>query len=342
MTKLIWTREEILADHAYAQLHTEAGYRLHGGFDADGEYVSPRTLNRWPAIRAWSEALKARGHELVDSSPQLMVRGTFPNVAQQSLLLEHGLGQTLWDSLSVTGVVEARGRALATAEAPDFQAIVEEDISGAATAHLNKGLLRAHGLDEGGDPERGEGGHDAMWFAVRDMLFGKHAFPHAEVPDSLSRPEPGRLMPQIPDEHERWILLLMNVLMIEVRAENFFNFCTTVMRDPRNFRDRRDTAAHAADLVDRIRQDEAPHVGYLTVVVSELRSFTFKTADGGRLRGADFIDPVWRGMVQWHSVTSIEWEWTQKRQEFETMFRARPDGEALSRRFRSLNQKEAA
>jgi len=342
MTKLVWTREEILADHTYAKPHVEAGYRLHGGFDADGKYVSPRTLNRWPAIRAWGDALKTRGHELVDSSPQLMVRGNFPNTAQQSLLLEHGLGQTLWDSLSVTGVVEARGRALATAEAPDFQAVVDDDISETATAHLNKGLLRAHGLDEGGDPERGEGGHDSMWFAVRDMLFGKHAYPHATVPESLSRPELGRLMPQIPDDHERWILLLMNVLMIEVRAENFFNFCTAVMRDPRNFRDRREVALHAADLVDRIRQDEAPHVGYLTVVISELRSFTFMTADGSRVKGADFIDPVWRGMVQWHAVTNVDWERRHRQNEFEALFHARPDGEALARRFRTLEEKEAA
>jgi hypothetical protein len=342
VTKLVWTREEILADHAYAGPHVESGYRLHGGFDGDGKYVSPRTLNRWPAIRAWGDALKTRGHELVDSSPQLMVRSSFPNVAQQSLLLEHGLGQTLWDSLSVTGVVEARGRALASAEAPDFQAVVEDDISETATAHLNKGLLRAHGLDEGGDPERGEGGHDSMWFAVRDMLFGQHAYPHAIVPESLARPELGRLMPQIPDDYERWILLLMNVLMIEVRAENFFNFCTAVMRDKRNFRHRREVALHAADLVDRIRQDEAPHVGYLTVVISELRSFTFQTADGDRVKGADFIDPVWRGMVQWHAITNVDWERRHRQGEFEALFRARPDGEALARRFRTLEQKEAA
>jgi hypothetical protein len=208
--------------------------------------------------------------------------------------------------------------------------------------HLNKGLLRAHGLDEGGDASRGEGGHDAMWFAVRDMLFGKHAYPHAEVPASLSKPDTGRLMPQIPPEHERWILLLMNVLMIEVRAENFFNFCTTVMRDPRNFRDRRDVALHAADLVNRIRQDEAPHVGYLTVVVSELRSFTFKTMDGKQVSGASFIDPVWRGMVQWHSVTNVEWDREQTRQEFATMFDKHGDGDALMRRFDNLDMKEAA
>lgn len=342
MTRLVWTREEILADQAYAKPHIEAGYRLHGGFDAEGKYVSPRTLNRWPAIKAWSNALEARGNELVDSSQQLMVRGVFPNAEQQGFLLARGFGQTLWDALSVTGVIEARGRMLADAEAPDFQLIVEDDIFETAVAHLNKGLLRAHGLDEGGDVSRGEGGHDAMWFAVRDMLFGKRAFPHAKAPESLARPELGRLMPQIPFDYERWILLLMNVLMIEVRAENFFNFCTSVMRDPRNFQDRRDVAMHAADLVDRIRQDEAPHVGYLTVVVSELRSFMFRTSSGERMKGSSFIDPVWRGMVQWHSVTNVDWDRAQTRKEFEAMFRARADGEMLMRRFESLERKEAA
>lgn len=342
MTRLVWTRREILAEHRYARPQIEAGYRLHGGFDESGRYIPPRTLNRWPAIAAWRDALTARGQDLVDPSQDLMSRGSFPGAAQQSFLLELGLGQTLWNSLSVTGAVEARGRALADAEAPDFQAIVDDDISGTATAHLNKGLLRAHGLDEGGDPERGQGGHDAMWFAVRDMLFGKNAYPLPETPQSLSRPESGRLMPQIPPEHERWILLLMNVLMIEVRAEKFFNFCTGVMRDPRNFRDRRDAARKAADLVDRIRQDEAPHVAYLTVVVSELRSFDYRVGTGGRLKGAAFIDPVWRGMVHWHSIANLDHERAQTRAALERVFRARPDGEAELRRFDTLTEKEAA
>jgi hypothetical protein len=342
MTRLVWTRREILAEHRYAKPHVEAGYRLHGGFDESGRYISPRTLNRWPAIAAWRDALKAQGRDLVDPSQELMSRASFPSAAQQSFLLELGLGQTLWNSLSVTGAVEARGRALADAEAPDFQPIVEGDISGTATAHLNKGLLRAHGLDEGGDPQSGQGGHDLMWFAVRDMLFGKGAYPAPEIPQSLSRPETGRLMPQIPPEHERWILLLMNVLMIEVRAEAFFLFCTRVMRDPRNFRNRRNAAARAAELVDRIRQDEAPHVAYLTVAVSELRSFDYRATDGRRLKGAEFIDPVWRGMVHWHAVANLDHERAQTRAALERLLLERMDGEAQLRRFRSLEEKEAA
>ncbi len=342
MPGLVYSREEILANHAYAKPHVEAEYRLHGGFDEGGAYISPRTLNRWPAIHAWGEALKARGHHVVDSSQALLKRDSYPNRAQQNLLLELGLGQSLWNSLSVTGVIEARGRRLAENPAPEFQDIIVDDISQTATGHLNKGLLIAHGLDEGGDPSRAEGGHDKMWFAVRDMLFGKHAYPHAEVPESLARPEMGRLMPQIPADYENWILLLMNVLMIEIRAEHFFTFCTDVMRDPANFRDRRAVALHAADLVDRIRQDEAPHVGYLAVVISELRSFTFKTVDGGMVKGAEFIDPIWRGMVQWHSVTNHDFQREQSRKNLHALLGTKPNAAALIRAFDALEMKEAA
>jgi len=34
--------------------------------------------------------------------------------------------------------------------APDLQAIIVEDIKDSACAHLNEGLLYAHGMDEGG------------------------------------------------------------------------------------------------------------------------------------------------------------------------------------------------
>jgi hypothetical protein len=342
MPKLSYSKAELLADHPYAKPQIEAGYRLHGGFDEAGRYVSPRTLHRWPAIEAWSQALQSRGHDLVDSSQQLLVRGNFPTTDQQKFLLETGLGQTLWNSLTVVGIIEARGRSLADATAPDFQAIVVEDISETATGHLNKGLLRSHGLDEGGDPSRGEGGHDSMWFAVRDMLFGKGAYPLPEVPASLGRPEMRRLMPAIPKQYEEWMLLLMNVLMIEIKAENFFRFCSAVMRDEENFRDRRKSAIHAADLVDRIRQDEAPHVGYLTAVVSELRSFTFKGADGKQIPGAQLVDPVWRGMVQWHAITNTDHAREQTRRDLTATLAAQPNGGELVRRFDALEHRQAA
>lgn len=331
--KLVYSRDEIMAEHVYARPQIEAGYRLHGGFDAAGTYISPRTLHRWPAVRAWGAALEARGFPLVDCSVRLLKRPNYPNEAQQNVLLSHGLGQALWNSLTVTGVIEARGRALCDHPAPNFQEIIEEDLTGTCTGHLSKGLTYAHGLDEGGHKEAGQGGHDDMWFAVRDALFGKDAYPLPIVPENLSRPEKKRNFPQLSQEFEGWILLLMNVLMIEVRAEKFFSFCCNVMRDPANFRDRRAAAVHAAELVERIRTDEAIHVGYLQAFVSELRSFTFKGADGSRIPGKQMIDPVWESMIEWHSITQADEGRAQARSELKKLILAQPNGDRLFSQF---------
>lgn len=342
MAKLVFSREEIMADHAYARPQMEAGYRLHGGFDEKGRYVSPRTLNRWPAVEAWQAELKRRNAPLLDATVQLLKRGPYPTTDQQRFLLGNGFGETLWNSLTITGIIEARGALLAQAVAPDFQKIVVEDLSGTSLGHLNKGLLTAHGLDEGGNKQKGEGGHDDMWFAVRDALFGKNAYPIPQVPESIARPETGRRMPQIPKEHEDWILLLMNVLMIEVKAESFFTFCQAVMRDPANFKDRYVAAQHAADLVGRIRTDEAIHVAYLQTVLSELRSFTIKTVDGKTLPGSALIDKAWNEMIEWHTVTNAEFGRAQSRDAILARLKSKPNGASLAAQFDSLEFKAAA
>lgn len=342
MPKLSYTRDELMADHAYVRPHSEAGYRLHGGFDADGNYISPRTLHRWPAVHAWQAALATRGGELMDATTRLLKRGPYPTIDQQRFLLSHGFGETLWNSLTITGIIEARGGNLAQAVAPNFQDIVVEDISNTCLGHLNVGLLAAQGYDEGGNKEKGEGGHDAMWFAVRDALFGKDVYPIPEVPQSIARPESGRRMPQIPKEHEDWILLLMNVLMIEIKAENFFAFCQAVMRDPANFTERREEADHAAELVERIRTDEAIHVAYLTTALSELRSFTIRTVDGGTMPGMQLIGPVWEAMIAWHTVTNSDFQRNQSRENIIGRLKTKPNGPSLAAQFDGLELRAAA
>jgi hypothetical protein len=340
--ELIYSRTDLLAEHAYAHPQVEAGYRLHGGFDAEGRYLSPRTLRRWPAVKAWQAALQQRGWPLIDASTRLLQRGSFPGFEQQKFLLGLGLGRTLWNSLTITGFVEARGRQLAQFEPPGFAPIVEDDIAGTAVGHLGEGLLEAHGLDEGGRPENGEGGHDTMWFAVRDLLFGKDAYPLPQVPPSLARPELGRLMPQVPPPHEQLILMLMNVLMIEIRAEAFFSFCTRVMQAPELFSDRRAEATQAATLVERIRQDEAIHVAYLQTAVSELRSLTFRTPAGAHVRGKVFLDPIWEGMVHWHAVTTVDHTRAQTRAAIAERLLALADGAKHLATFDALEQPQAA
>ena len=342
MTELVYSKADLLAEHDYARRQIEAGYHLHGGFDAEGRYVSPRTLGRWPAVKAWQAALQRRGWPLIDASTRLLQRGSYPGFEQQKFLLGLGLGRTLWNSLTITGFVEARGRQLAQVEPPSFALIVDDDIAGTALGHLGKGLLAAHGFDEGGRPERDEGGHDTMWFAARDLLFGKDAYPLPQVPPSLARPELGRLMPQIPPPHEQLVLMLMNVLMIEIRAERFFSFCTQVMRAPELFGNRRAEATHAAVLVERIRQDEAIHVAYLQTAVSELRSFIFRTPDGRRVAGSVFLDPIWEGMVQWHAVTTVDHARMQTRAAIAEQLLSLPDGTKHLATFDALEQRAAA
>jgi hypothetical protein len=162
------------------------------------------------------------------------------------------------------------------------------------------------------------------------------------VPESLGRPETGRRIAQVPKEYEDWILLLMNVLMIEVRAENFFAFCIDVMRDPGNFRDRRAIADHAADLVNRIRTDEAIHVGYLQTAISELRSLTIKTVDGSQVPGHSLIDPIWEQMIEWHAITNADFSRVQSRDNVVSRLRKHPQGEALVAQFDALEYEAAA
>lgn len=341
--KLNYTWDELMASHAYARPQEEVGYRLHGGFDAAGRYVSPRTLNRWPAVKAWQAQLTGRGWPLIDATVQLLKRGHYPNIEQQKLLLANGFGETLWNSLTITGVIEARGRALCEFEAPDFQQIIVDDISDTCTGHLHKGLLYAHGVDEGGDPKDNTiGAHDQMWFAARDLVFGKNRYPMPDIPDNIGRPDQGRLMPGLPAGFEQLILLLMNVLMIEVRAEAGFSFNCQVMRDPANFPDKRAEAELAAEMIERIRADEAIHVGYLQTAISEMRSFRFKTVDGGTIEGAKLIDPIWEGMVYWHSVTQADFGREQSHDAIARRLGAAANGPAVFSQFEALDDRAKA
>jgi hypothetical protein len=248
------------------------------------------------------------------------------------VLIGEGLGQTFWDSLTVTGIIEARGRSLCDYQAPDLGSLVLDDIGDTAAGHVNEGLLYAHGADEGGDPARpAEGAHDAMWFAARDLAFGKNAWPLAQAPDSISREVEGREMPDLPEAVEQFIKFMMNVLMIEIRAETFFAFCCRLFRDPDLFKARRAEADVAAELVERIRTDEAIHVGYLCVLISELRSFNWRTADGETRRGAEILDPLWEKMVVWHGRTQRDLAAERSRAELEGRILA-ARGEAAGRR----------
>ena len=328
--------EEIEAEHDYAVPHIECGLKLHGGFDKDGTYFSPRTKNRWQAINNWHEQLNQRGVPIVEATTSLLTEPNFPNIPQQVFLLKHGIEQSFWDSLTITGLIEARGKALAELNPPNFQSIVKEDISGMALGHMNKGLLTTHGWDEGGRPGSDIGGHDVMWFAARDLIFGKDKFPIPEAPSSIGREKAEREMLQLPLEHEMLISFLMNLLMIEVRAERAFDFYEKVMSSEEIFTDRRPEAAHAVLLVNRIRQDESVHVAWLRAAISEFRSATILAVSGEQVSGREILDPVWSAMVHWHSVEMHEAIRPKNFAAVKEVVLARTDGQHVFKQFESL------
>ena len=303
MAQLVYTREELLRDHEFARPHIVAGRRMHGGFMADGRYQPPRALVREPALDAWAAALRLRGGELFAADSSLLAGERVPTVEQSKTLIRNGLGEPFWNMLTITGKIEAKGRVLADAVFPDLQPAIVEDISTMAIGHLNGGLLYAHGIDEGGEPAQGIGGHDEMWFAARDLAFGRNAHLAIDPPENIARPEAGaRLMPEVSPAVEGVLSLLMNLLVIEFRAEIGFASTQEILRTDDLFADRRAEAEEAAEIVGRIRSDEEIHVRSLRLYLGELEAVTFRMADGGTIEGRELIGRFWDGLVHWATV----------------------------------------
>lgn len=296
-----FTEAELLASHDYEAPLVAGGVRCHGGFDADGTYVSPRTRNRVPAIAAWEAQRRAQFGTDPIAVPLDAWPSHYPTVEQARFLLGHGVREPIVATLTRIGTVEGFGSMIRHAPVPDLQRCLVEDVRGTAAAHLTRGLYEAHARDEAGFGD--EGGHRQMWFAARDV-----AFEHPPTEDEtelmlqrmgLARPAGGRPGPAQPpprllpaDLHpdlEPLIERMARLLLIEVSAFHTFAWAEEVLADG-------DLVAgdgEAARLVSYIRADEAPHVAYLTTVLSELRDRTFVGDGGRRHAGADLVGRIW-------------------------------------------------
>jgi hypothetical protein len=340
--KLVYSEAELLESHDYAAPQIESGHRLHGGYDEAGRYISPRKLHRAPAIEHWAAALEARGGELMQADASLLSGVRYPTLGQLRLLLHEGLGQAFWNMLTTTGVIEGRGRVLAEMTFPDLQDVIVEDISRMGIGHLHRGLLKAHGLDEGGEPAAGIGGHDVMWFALRDLAFGDAGFPQPEVDQNIARPDDDRsTLPPISEPHLRTIYFLLNLLLIEFRAEIFFAIAQALLRDPGLFTARHQEAQQAAEIVERIRTDEEIHVTSLRLYLGEIRSCTFRTLDGGTLPGHAVVDDFWRRICEWATVEQPRLRMAQSRELFRKRIAGHPEAERVQREFDALEDHAA-
>ncbi len=333
-TTLRYSAADLLRDHDGLTPHVVDGRRLHGGFHADGTYQPPRALVREQALDAWTAALRARGGDMFPADAGLLTGQRLPTAEQQRILLRNGLDRMFWNSLTVIGKIEARGRLLADVDFPDLQPAIVDDISEMAIGHLGRGLLVAHGLDEGGEPDAGVGAHDAMWFIARDLVFDHGAHPDVSPPENIARPEAGqRIMPELAPETEGLLSLLANLLIIEFRAEIGFADTQAILRSADLFTDRRAAAELAAEMIERIRTDEAIHVRSLCLYLGELCTVEFRTLDGGTISGLALIDRFWSGLVHWATVEQPALSVARIRPDYEAYIATHPEAERVRAEF---------
>jgi hypothetical protein len=286
--RLVYSRDELLASGSYAAPLVAGGVRCHGGFEADGRYRSPRTLHRAPAIAAWQARLAREGAPLLEI-PRALMPPQYPNLAQATLLLEHGVRDPIVRTLTIISIVEGFGAIIRDVRVPDLAALVVEPVDGTALAHLGAGLFEAHARDESGFKD--EGGHKQMWEAARDLALEKPKIPGDVLMRMMGRGagrgrRRERPFPMIDETLERMLALMAQVLVVEVFAEGTFEWGVELLSNPRV-----SAAPEAAGAMVRyVRSDEKPHVEYLRTALSELRARTLRTLDGGTLAGRTVVD----------------------------------------------------
>ena len=232
----------------YAAPLIAGGVRCHGGFEADGRYRSPRTLHRAPAIAAWQARLAREGAPLIEI-PRALMPPQYPNVAQSTLLLRHGVRDPIVRTLTIISIVEGFGAIIRDVKVPDLGALVVEPVEGTALAHLAQGLFEAHARDESGF--RDEGGHKQMWEAARDLALEKPKIPGDVLMRMMGRnagrgKRPERPFPQLDETLERMLALMAQVLVVEVFAEGTFEWGVRAALEPRGVGRARGRGQHGA------------------------------------------------------------------------------------------------
>jgi hypothetical protein len=337
--QLEFSIEELLMDAPVTEPLIAGGVRCHGGFDADGAYVSPRTAFRAPAIDAWQRQHVAEFDSDIIDVPMDTWPAHFPNLEQAAFLLRSGVPEPLIATLTRIGTVEGYGANIRLLKPSNLQRFFVEDIRGTATDHLGQGLFEAHGRDEAGWEE--EAGHKDMWFAARDIAFDS---PPADVDIDAMLTRMGfgtgvpsaaverRLPDSIDASLEFMVALMIRVLFIEVSAFHSFKWSEAWLSDT----DLVAGEGAAARLVSYIRADETPHVSYLATALTEMRDRTWVGDKGDTHAGADMIEAMWKPLLEQSLGTGRD----QTRQavlgEVEYWCGQRRDGAELVAEFHSL------
>ena len=306
MARLDYSREEILADPDYTSRIRRGDVLFHGGLDADGRYLSPRSRHRAEAIENWTAALAATGAPTEVMTKEQLRREFFPTVAQAKLLLRNGVKNSMTRILTLIGITEGFGNdGLRPLPPLELRRFFKESIDGTCLDHLYRGLLEAHGNDEAGRGD--ESGHDGMWYAIRDEALGDpeitpdmyenlpiapppgYSGPAKAAPEAIGTSElTQRLFPTLDPLFEIELTVFTQLLAIELSAYTTFAWAREVLSDPECSL----AAEWAPWMVECVQQDEDLHVGYLQCVLSEARARTMIDAEGRELSGREVVEAI--------------------------------------------------
>lgn len=347
--QLIYSSEELLKSHKVYEPVVFNGVICHGGYDEDGNYFSPRTLYRNKAIENWRENFLKQNKEELINIPISEFEPHYPNSKQMSFLLSQGIYNPFIATLTRIGVVEGYGSLLRYVAVESIESYFDQDISELAVGHLNKGLIEAHARDESGFEE--QAGHSKMWPLIRDLLFDQ-PLRFQDVNDFLKKvnliqDEKGLqlpqnfainyepLVPQIDPSLEILIRRLISVLLIELRAFRVFKWAQEVIASSNL-----SNLEAASMLVSFIRQDETPHVGYLTTVLSELKTLDFLTNNGQKLQGKPIIDKLLKHGINESKTVAEARNIKMVSDEISLALSTRKDAQKLLEEFLGLSDRE--
>jgi hypothetical protein len=348
--KLTYTHEELLAEQPYATRIHWKNTLFHGGLDAQGNYLPPRSRYRPEAIAAWTARLAAHGQPTQAIDPDQLRVEFFPTVEQSKLLLRNGARGAMTRILTLIGVTEGFGNdGIQALPRPQLQPFFKESIDHTALNHLYTGLFEAHGNDEAG---RGnEAGHDVMWYVIRDAALESpritpdmfenlplapppgYQGPAKAAPDALSISSAFQFQfPALDPLFEVLLTALAQILAVEILAYAAFSWAKAVLSDP---------ACSAAPefaprTVDYIQQDENIHVAYLQCALSEARCRTLLGQHGEELSGQEVIDAICQRVVRAQLGSRRERMNAYRMNKIREELATRSDGETLLTQFAAL------
>jgi hypothetical protein len=203
-------------------------------------------------------------------------------------------------------------------------------------------LVKAVPSDKAADTAINRPLHKRESLKLSHVLFARDlGLAKPEIPDDVllammrgGRGERRRMFPELSARLEDMVAFLANVMVVEIFAEDVFEWAKALLGDGEISSD----PIGAPALVAAIQSDETPHVEYLRTALSELRTRTLRSPDGKyEVAGATVVDRILAAQLRTIATTQPARERNDVRAAIHRAIEDAPRATALARRFEGLD-----